>query len=132
MHILIATPTAGGTTTTDYARTLVAATLAIHEAGGTYQHLIVDGAEVVLSRNILTHSFLTNPDFDAILFLDSDMAIEQSVFSHLLGQDEAMIGAAYSERRIDLQQFAKAMHEDDNEPRARALASRFNVRIAPG
>jgi len=132
MHIFIATPTAGGITTTDYARTLVNATLAIHESGGGYQHLIVDGAEVALARNILANTFLQTPECDAILFIDSDMAVEKKVFKHFLAQEHSIVGAAYSERRIDLEIFAKAMQEKNDIERARALASKYNVRITAG
>lgn len=132
MRILIATPTAGGMTTTAYTQSVVAATVAIHELGGTYRHLSIDGADVVIARNILTHSFLSDESCDYILFIDSDMAVDLSVFRHLLKLKTPFVGAAYSERRLNLQTFAEAMAETPDEPRARALASNFTVRMKPG
>lgn len=132
MRVMIATPTTGGLTTTAYTQSVVAATIAIHERGGTYRHLSIDGADVVIARNILAHAFMKDESCDHILFLDSDMAVEVSVFRHLLDLGAPMVGAAYSERRLDLGAFAKAMAEEENEPRARALASNFTVRMAPG
>ena len=132
MRILIATPTAGGITTTAYTQSVVAATVAIHEMGGSYRHLSIDGADVVIARNILAHSFLTDDSCDHILFIDSDMAVDLAVFRRLLKARTPLIGAAYSERRLNLPVFAAAMAEDDNEARARALASNFTVRMKPG
>ena len=132
MRVLIATPTAGGIATTAYTQSVVAATIAIHDAGGTYRHLSIDGADVVIARNILAHSFLTDESCDYILFVDSDMAIDLGVFRHLLKMQTKMVGAAYSERRMNLDRFAEAMAEEPNEGRARALASNFTVRMKPG
>lgn len=132
MRVLIATPTAGGTTVAAYTQSVVSATIAITEAGGTYRLLTVDGADVVISRNILAHSLMTDKDCTHILFIDSDMAIDITVFRHLFGLNVPLIGAAYTERRMNLQQFHEAMAEEANMPRARALSSNFTVRMQPG
>jgi hypothetical protein len=100
--------------------------------GGTSRHLSIDGADVVIARNILAHSFLTDDSCDYVLFIDSDMAVDLAVFRRLLKAEVSLIGAAYSERRLNLHTFAAAMAEDDNEGRARALASNFTVRMKPG
>lgn len=131
-RIMIATPTAGGVTTVAYAKTLIAATIAIHEAGGGYRHLNVDGADVVIARNLLAHALLQDESCTHILFIDSDMSVELEVLRHFLNVRKPMVGAAYSERRIDLTAFADAMAEERNEGRAKALASPFTVRMAPG
>lgn len=132
MRVLIATPTTGGTVATAYAQSLAAATAAIHGAGGTYRLMTVDGADVVIARTLLAHAFLADESATHILFVDSDMAVERAVFSHFLALDVAIVGAAYAERRLDLGAFAAAMAEAPDEPRARALASTFNIRVAPG
>lgn len=135
MKVFIATPTMGGTASIDYARSLAAATLALSGKGLEYEHFLVDGAEIVFARNILAHRFMSDPRNDAILFVDSDMAIHQGVFEHFLthfSPERPMIGAAYSERRLDLERYFEAMQERADDARARALASRFNVRIESG
>lgn len=132
MRILIATPTAGGITTTAYTQSVVAATVAIHEMGGTYRHLSIDGADIVIARNILAHSFLKDDSCDYVLFIDSDMAIDLAVIRRLLKAEKPLIGGAYSERRLDLQVYAAAMVEEDNDARARALASNYTVQMKPG
>lgn len=132
MRVMIATPTAGGTVMAAYAQTLAGATIALNEKGVDYRLLTVDGADVVISRNLLTHSFLSDAEATHILFIDSDMSIDIAVFRHFLTLDVPIVGAAYTERRMDLGAFAEAMKEEDNAPRARALASGYTVRMEPG
>ncbi|MEL7463902.1 MAG: hypothetical protein AAFN79_07530 [Pseudomonadota bacterium] len=132
MHVILATPTAGGTMMAAYAQTLISATHAITEAGGTYRLLTVDGADVVISRNLLAHSFLADESATHILFLDNDMAVDAAVFRHFIAQDPPIVGAAYTERRMNLADFHAAMKEEENLPRARALASNYTVRLTPG
>lgn len=132
MRVMIATPTAGGTMMAAFAQTLVSATIAINELGGQYRLLNVDGADVVISRNLLAHSCLADSQATHILFLDSDMAIDIAVFRHLFKQDAPIVGAAYTERRMNLGTYYEAMKEEENPTRARALASNFTVRLTPG
>lgn len=132
MRVMIATPTTNGITTASYSQSLVAATTAITKAGGTYQLLTIDGADVVMARNLLAHRFMADASNTHILFIDSDMAIDLTVFRHLLQQDKPIIGTAYTERQINLVRFAEAMGEENNMRRARALASNFTLRMEPG
>lgn len=132
MKVLIAAPTAGGIATTAFTRSVVAATMAIHEKGGSYTFVCVDGADVMMARNTLAHHFLADKSLTHILFIDNDMLIELDVFRHFLTLDVPMLGAAYSERRMDLAIFAEAMSEAGNEARARALASSFCVQVSSG
>ncbi|MEM8754107.1 MAG: hypothetical protein AAGF90_14100 [Pseudomonadota bacterium] len=132
MRTVIATPTAGGTVTAAYAQTLVAATSALTDHGADYRLLTIDGADVATARNLLAHSFLSDPSATHILFIDSDMAIDAAVFARLLKLDAPIVGAAYAERGIDLGALHSAMAEERNLPRARALASNFTIRMAPG
>ena len=105
MRVMIATPTAGGTVMAAYAQTLAGATIALNEKGVDYRLLTVDGADVVISRNLLTHSFLSDAEATHILFIDSDMSIDIAVFRHFLTLDVPIVGAAYTERRMDLGAF---------------------------
>ncbi|MEM7524529.1 MAG: hypothetical protein AAF360_12380 [Pseudomonadota bacterium] len=132
MNVLIATPTAGGTVTTAYAQTLTAATRAITAAGGDYRLATVDGADVVISRNLLAHYMLADPTATHVLFIDGDMSVEEAVIRRFLTLDAPIVGAAYPERRMDLSAFHDAMTEQTDEPRARALASSYTVRMSPG
>ncbi len=132
MKVLIATPTTQGSVATAYAHSLVAATATLQEAGAAYRLLIVDGADVVLARTILAHSFLADPSLTHILFLDSDMGVEPAVLKRLIGLAAPIVGVAYSERRMDLSAFAAALGETADVERARALSSAFTVRMSAG
>lgn len=132
MRVTIATPTTGGVVTAAYAQTLTAATLALTERGASYRLITVDGAEVAMARNILAHGFLGDAGATHVLFVDSDMAVDISVFRYFLKLDAPIVGAAYPERRMSLEDFHEAMAEEANLPRARALASNFTVRLSPG
>jgi len=130
--VFIATPTAGGTAPIAFSQTLIAATLAIHEAGRSYRFLSIDGAGVVFARNVLSHVFLQDNNCEYILFLDSDMDVDVSVFRFLLAAAKPIVGAIYAKKTINLAQYAKdfAMHNDDR--RALAMASDYNVLLTPG
>jgi len=132
MKVLIGTPTAGGIATTAFTQSVVAATIAIHEQDGSYTFVCIDGADVIMARNLLAHHFLSDKSLTHILFIDNDMLIELGVFRHFLSADVPMLGAAYSERRMDMAIFGAGMAEHGNEERARALASHFNVHVIPG
>jgi hypothetical protein len=132
VKILIATPTAGGIATTALTQSVVAATLAINEKGGSYSFCCIDGSDVVTARNILSHYFVSDITLTHILFIDNDMLIEFSVFRKLLSKESPILGAAYSERKMDMATFAAEMIEGNNEMRARALASKFNVHVFSG
>lgn len=132
MKVLIGTPTTQGTVTTAYAHTLVAATTALTEAKATYRLMVVDGADVVMARTIIAHAFLADPDLTHLLFLDSDMAIDGKVLRHLVGLGAPIVGAAYTERRIDLAAFADAMAKEPDIERARALSAAFTLRMSAG
>lgn len=132
MRVFIATPTTNGTCMAAYAKSVVEATIALQESGATYRMSTLDGADVVTSRTILTHRFLSDSSCDHILFIDSDMAIDPAVFRHILAQKVPIIGTAYAERSLNLETYHEAMTEADDPARARALASRFTVRMTPG
>ncbi|MEM7544269.1 MAG: hypothetical protein AAF367_01935 [Pseudomonadota bacterium] len=132
MHVLIATPTTSGTVMAAYAQTLIAATQAISEKGGSYRLLTVDGADVVVARNALAHQVLAEAECTHILFIDSDMAVDSVALRHLLSLDAPFAGTAYTERHMDLQRLTNAMAEEPDMARARALASNFALRMEPG
>ena len=132
MKVLLATPTTQGTVTTAYAHSLVAATQALTEAKAAYKLMIVDGADVVLARTIMAHAFLEDESLTHLLFIDSDMAVDIQVIRHFLSLGAPIVGAAYTERRLDLDAFARAMAETPDMDRARALSAAFTLRLTPG
>lgn len=132
MKLMIATPTAQGTVTTAYARTLAAAISVAVEAGAGHALAMVDGADVVSARTLLARAFLADASASHLLFIDSDMAVEAEVLRRMLALGAPVVGCAYARRQIDLGAFAAAMAETPDRERARALASGFTVRLAAG
>lgn len=132
MQILIATPTAGHVVTTAYAHSLVAATQAIHSLDGTYQHLIFNGADVALARNFMAHEFLKDPYLTHLLFLDSDILVEEPVLRRLLNAGKPIVGAIYPERVMDWSAYRDLLKSDVEDGTARAAALNFNARPIDG
>lgn len=132
MKVLIATPTAGNIVTTAYAHTLVTATRVLNAAGWDYQHRIFDGADVVMARNFLAHQAMADPRYTHLLFLDSDIAVPEAVLRRLVKANRPVSGAIYSERSLDRKRYADLLASGVAEPRARAAASRFTVRLIDG
>ena len=129
---MIATPTTQGTVTTAYAHTLATAATVLAEAGASHRLAIVDGADVVSARTILTHAFLGDETLTHLLFLDSDMAVEAEVLRRMLALGAPIVGCAYPRLELDLDAYADALAESPDRDRARALASRFTVRLGAG
>lgn len=132
MKVMIATPTAQGTVTTAYARTLAAAIGVLAERGAGHGLAMVDGADVVSARTLLARAFLEDASMTHLLFVDSDMAVEAEVLRRMLALGAPAVGCAYARRQIDLDAFADALAESPDRARARALASGFTVRLAAG
>ncbi len=130
MQVLIATPTSGNIVTTALVSSVVSATVAIHEAGGTYRQMALDGSDIVLARNYFANLVLRTPDISHLLFIDSDMLIDAAAFRRLIAAERPFAGLIYPEKKLDAARYAALLAEGTPEPRARALASRFNVRLA--
>lgn len=102
MKLLVATPTATGYTTTGYAHTLSFVHSTIQQFGGTCRLATCDGASVTIARNILISQFLEMDDTDQLLFLDSDLKIEEEVVKRILTYAGDICGAIYPRRSLDL------------------------------
>ena len=89
MHVLIATPTTGHMVSSAYVHSLVGATQAFNAAGWQYQHLVFNGTDVELARNYMASELLKDEYLSHILFLDTDMLVEQAVFDRLIKADQA-------------------------------------------
>ena len=132
MKVFIATPTVHGMVTTAYAHSLIAIARALAAVPAICKLTTVDGSEIVTARTALTAAFLNDDTFTHILFLDSDMSVDAAVIRQMVELDVPIVGAAYPKRQLDLTVFASAMAERPDVARARAKASTFAVKIAPG
>ncbi len=129
MKVLIATPTAGHIVTTAYTHSLVNATLAVNALGGQYAHEVFNGSDIALARNFFAHLLLAETAITHLLFIDSDMAVDQAVFQRLFAADKPLAGVIYPEREMNQSTFLDLIRQGEAEPRARAAAMRFNVRL---
>ena len=108
MHVLFATPTAGGIVKSCYAITLFKTVVAVRDAGGGAEFVTVDGSDISAARNYFANLLLRLPEFTHLLMIDSDMSVDGDVICRLLHCDKPVVGAAYPKRQIDLRAFAQA------------------------
>jgi hypothetical protein len=83
----------------------------------------LDGADIVLLRNIFSSAFLKG-DCSHLLFVDSDMAFAPSTVIKMVDSGFPFVGAAYPSRGIDL---PKLVESDAPMQTRRALAMEFAV-----
>lgn len=128
-YVLVATPTAGGLVASGYASTLMATARAARDAGWNFDNLAFDGADVVMARNFLANHVLRDKRLSHVLFLDSDMRVQQPVIERFIALDKPMLGAVYPRRQIDLARYGAALKAGHPEIEAQAMAMDFNVQI---
>ncbi|MEM1300409.1 MAG: hypothetical protein AAGH68_14140 [Pseudomonadota bacterium] len=128
-YVLVATPTAGNLVASGYASTLMAVARAARDLGWDFDNLSFDGADVVMARNYLANYVLGDPRLSHVLFLDSDMRVQQQVLSRFMAADKPIIGSVYPRRQIDLGRYAAALKAGHPDNEAQAMAMDFNVQI---
>ena len=129
MAVLIATPTTSGTVMAAFARSLINATLALHQSGYAYALGMLDGSDVVTARNQLAAEFLKNPIYTHLLFIDSDMDIGRSSFARLLAAGHGIAGAIYPKRQRDEARYAEMLARGTSRMQAEAASSDYVVRF---
>jgi hypothetical protein len=107
-HVLIATPTAGGVVKSLYAATLVKVVLAVKDAGWDADFTTFDGSYVSIARNYFANTLLTQSRFTHLVMIDSDMSFDGHVVCRLIRCGKPVVAAAYSQRRMDLEAYARA------------------------
>ena len=128
MHVLIATPTAGGIVKALYATTLVKTVIALKDAGWGVDFLTVDSAYISRARNYFAHILLNKPHFTHLVMIDSDMSFEGQVICRLLRCNKPVVAAAYSQRQMDMATFAQAARNSELElADLTALALKYNL-----
>jgi hypothetical protein len=133
MHVLFATPTAGGIVKAGYAHTLFKAAIAVRNAGWRADIVTVDGSDVVVARNFFANLLLHRPEFTHLMMIDSDMHFDGNVVCRLLRSDKPVVGAAYAKRRMDLQALVQAARNSELAPAdltARVLD--YNLQLEAG
>jgi hypothetical protein len=129
-NILIGLPTMGGSMKTGTALSIVDAVRALEMRGiSTYIHNI-DSAEIVTSRDMMANMVLHSNEWDALLFIDSDMAFRPELIIKLLEADAEVAAAACPRRQLDLGRFAAASQAHGDMDKAIAQASDFTVNFS--
>jgi hypothetical protein len=129
-NILIGLPTMGGSMKTGTALSIVEAVRALEARGiGTYIHN-VDSAEIVTARDMIANMALHSAEWDAILFIDSDMAFRPDLIIKLVEADAEVSAAACPRRQLDLIRFAAVSREHADVEKAIAQASDFTVNFS--
>ena len=113
IHVLIATPTAGGVVKAFYATTLLKTVIAVKDAGWGVDFVTVDSSYISRARNYFVHLLLRQPHFTHLVMIDSDMSFEGHVICRLLRCDKPVVAAAYSQRSMNMVAFAQAAHDSE-------------------
>ena len=133
MHVLFATPTAGGIVKAGYAHTLFKAAIAVRNAGWRADIVTVDGSDVVVARNFFANLLLHRPELTHLMMIDSDMNFDGNVVCRLLGSDKPVVGAAYAKRRMDLRALVQAARKSELAPaELTAMVLDYNLQLELG
>jgi hypothetical protein len=135
MHVLFATPTAGGIVKSVYAATLFKAVRAVKDAGWKADFATFDGSCIAAARNYFANTLVRQPHFTHLVMVDSDMSFEGHIVCRLLRSDKPVAAGAYSKRRMDMGAFAEAARNPKLAPTdLAALALEYNlaVELEPG
>jgi hypothetical protein len=133
MHVLFATPTAGGIVKAGYAHTLFKAAIAVRNAGWRADIVTVDGSDVVVARNFFANLLLHRLEFTHLMMIDSDMHFDGNVVCRLLRSDKPVVGAAYAKRRMDLQALVQAARNSELAPAdLTAMVLDYNLQLEAG
>jgi hypothetical protein len=132
VHVLIATPTAGGIVKSLYATTLAKAVITMKDVGWDVDFLFVDGSYISRARNYFVHALLSEPKFTHLVMIDSDMSVEGHTICRMIRCDKPVVAAAYSQRRMDMEAFAHSVPSLEFTLTDRAaLALEYNIRPQP-
>jgi len=135
VHVLIATPTAGGVVKALYATTLLKTVIAVKDAGWSVDFVTVDSSYISKARNYFAHLLLSKPHITHLVMIDSDMSFEGHVICRMIHCDKPVVAAAYSQRRINMVAFAQAARNPELAlAELTALALEYNLRpeLEPG
>lgn len=125
--ILIGLPTMGGSMKTGTALSIIDAMSALRARGLRVDIHNVDSAEIVTARDMLANMVLHSAEWDALLFIDSDMAFRPELVLKLVDAPAEVAAAACPRRQISLERFANGVRAHGDLARAQAQASDFTV-----
>ena len=126
-RILVAVPTMGGVIKSKTAQTLFQLSKMLTVQGFNPVMLNIDNSDIVTVRNFYANYVLNHDQFDALLFIDSDMEFEPRLVRRMIDLNVGIASAAYTSRELNFDKLAAALQDDSDISLARAKAARFNV-----
>jgi hypothetical protein len=134
LTVMIAMPTLGHVATATTV-SLIKLTQAFQERGIGYSFVTYQGPDIVVSRNHLMSSFLTDREFSHLLWVDSDMVFEPDAVWRLLAAGADFVAAACPQKFFDWTALRKAVEDDllregeEAEPFERLLSRSLTFNI---
>jgi hypothetical protein len=132
MAICIAVPSAGGFVSHVMMQSVHTLTRDLAQLGHDSEFLNTDGADVVAARNRLMNHFLIHTSCSHMLWIDADMHIPRGLAGRLLRAEKPMVGALYTRREMNQRVYVELLQQGRSERLARAAASEFVFKLAPG
>ena len=128
--LLIAVPTTSQSMLAATALSIAGVTKVLTSAGVDVGLHNIDSAEIVTARDMFANMVLHSPAWDALLFIDSDMAFPPRLIERMIALDEPVVAAAYPRRSLDLEIFASGIRQHGDTKRSLAEASSFTLKLA--
>lgn len=128
--ILIAIPTTSQTMVAATALSLAEVTRALTTDGIKVGLHNIDSAEIVTARDMFANMVLHSNVWDALLFVDSDMAFSARLVQRMVALGEPLVAAAYPRRSLNLTALASALGRHGNVSKAIAEASSFTLKLS--
>lgn len=127
MNVLIATPSYGGTVTTEYMVSILNLIGALSKNGIKCQVAFQNLAEIIKVRNFFATKMLDSPEYSHMLFVDADMQFNPETILHMLAFNKPVVGCLYPKRFFDINEFYKKSREHDTFEKAYARTVDFVV-----
>lgn len=128
--ILLALPTMSNNMKAGTAITLIQLVKTLMDRGHDVHVHNIDSAEIVTARDMFANMLLFSHQWDALLFVDSDMKFDPAVVLKMIDLNADFVAAACPRRSIDLGRFLSAAQGHGNVHKAIAEASSFTVNLS--
>lgn len=125
--ILIALPTVSRIMKAETAISVAYAVKALQENGIEVGLHNIDSAEIVTARDMFANILLHSPNWDALLFVDSDMGFDARLILRMVGQGVDVTAAACPRRTLDLERFLAAANTHGDLRKSASQASNFTI-----
>jgi hypothetical protein len=130
--IMIATPMFGGQCYGEYALSLVRSVTLLRNLGFKVRvESLFNESLIPRARNRLAHSFMQNPEYEYMIFIDADVGFDDMAILKLLLADRDVSAAVYPRKNINwplIEKAAKAGKENLQDYSARFVFNAINLK----